>query len=253
VNKARTGAGLAPLRPAAGLVNLSLFWSAQMADGATGGTLKHNPNAFQQTVSYGASNRTTWGENVAKWSPASTSADQIFNAYWASPGHKANIMGANYRFVGIASVTNAKGVSFNTMTFTDKVDGAGVSWAKNRYSSTIYAVNGTTRHGVTFDEWAGAGYPNPGGTNTEYVKYPWASSIYAVTFWPGKWQWDKLDYNAWATAGHPAPRSAGWIEGSKIWKYGNSPSIYITDPTGQDHALTYAEWAAAEFRAPAVR
>lgn len=253
VNTARSNAGLPALKPSAGLANLSLYWSGQMADGATNGELKHNPDAFQQTLSFGASNRTAWAENVAKWTPEGTSADQIFNAYWASPGHKANIMGASYRFVGIVSVTNAAGVSYNTMSFTDKADGAGVSWAKNRYSSTIYAVNGTTRHGVSYDEWAGAGYPSPGATNTEYVKYPWANAVYAVTFWPGEWQWDKLGFDAWATAGYPTPRSAGWIQGSTIWKYGNAADIYITDPDGQQHALTYAEWSATNFMSPTVR
>jgi hypothetical protein len=139
------------------------------------------------------------------------------------------------------------------MTFTDKADGAGVGWAKNRYSATIYATNGTSRHGVSYDEWAGAGFPNPGGTNTEYVHYPWSPSIYAVTFWPGEWQWDKLDYNGWATAGFPSPRTAGWIDGSTIWKKATAAEIYITDPEGQQHALTYDEWAATNFMAPTVR
>ncbi|WP_111766355.1 CAP domain-containing protein [Nakamurella deserti] len=253
VNNARTAAGLPALKPAAGLVNLSLFWSDQMANGVTNGELKHNPDAFKQTLTYGASNRTSWAENVAKWTPTSTSADQIFNAYWASPGHKANIMGASYRFVGIASVSNAKGVSYNTMTFTDKADNAGTSWAKNRYSNTIYAVNGTSRHGVSYDEWATAGFPSPGGTNTEYVKYPWADAVYAVTFWPGTWEWDKMDFAEWSRAGYPTPRTAGWIEGSTIWKYRNAAEIYITDPDGLQHALTYAEWAATNFMAPTVR
>jgi uncharacterized protein YkwD len=253
VNNARTGAGLAPLKPAAGLVNLSLFWSTQMADGATNGELKHNPNAFKQTATFGASNRTTWGENVAKWSPASTSADQIFQAYWASPGHKANIMGASYRFVGIASVTGTKGVSFNTMTFTDKADGAGLTWAKNRYSDDVYAVSGTTRHAVTWDEWAAAGFPTPGATWTDYVHYPWSTSIYAVTFWPGQWQWDHMSYAQWVKAGHPQPRTAGWIAGSTVWKKANADALYVTDPENVTHQLNWDEWRAMEFRAPVVR
>ncbi|MEP6981761.1 MAG: CAP domain-containing protein, partial [Nakamurella sp.] len=122
VNKARIDAGVTELKPASGLTNLSVMWSSKMADGATGNQLQHNPNAFEQTLSYGASNRTAWGENVAKWSPTSTSADEIFNAYMASPGHKANILGSAYRYVGIGSVTGSNGASWDTMTFTDKVE-----------------------------------------------------------------------------------------------------------------------------------
>lgn len=122
VNKARVAAGVGELTAATGLVNLSVMWSSKMADGATSNKLEHNPNAFEQTLSYGASNRTAWAENVAKWSPTSTSADEIFNAYMASPGHKANILGSRYAYVGIGSVTGSNGASWNTMTFTDKVE-----------------------------------------------------------------------------------------------------------------------------------
>ncbi len=122
VNKARSDAGVPALQSATGLTRLSTWWSSQMANGATGDVLQHNPNAFQQTLSYGASNRTAWAENVAKWSPTSTTADAIFTAYMNSAGHRANILGSAYRFVGISSVTGSTGITYNTMTFTDKVD-----------------------------------------------------------------------------------------------------------------------------------
>ncbi len=121
VNNGRRNAGVPEVQSATGLTNLSLWWSGQLADGATNNVLQHNPNAFEQVLTYGASNRTAWAENVAKWSPASTTADAVFNAYWNSPGHKANILGAGYRYIGIASVTGGY-ASYNTMTFTDKVD-----------------------------------------------------------------------------------------------------------------------------------
>ena len=254
VNNARTSAGLPALQAHTGLTNLSLYWSGQLADGATNYVLQHNPNAFQQTLSYGASNRTAWAENVAKWSPVSVTADAIFNAYWNSAGHKANIMGASYRYVGIASVTAANGASFNTMTFTDKVDrGDVVDWQKTAYSPTIYALAGGYHHAATYAEWTAAGTPTPHATVTDFVHYPWSADIYAVTFWPDVWQWDKLDFNSWAAAGYPAPRTAGWIAGSTIWKRPNAPDIFITDPVGATHALTYAEWQATNFMTPTVR
>jgi uncharacterized protein YkwD len=255
VNAQRSAAGLPTLQSNAGLVNLSMYWSSQMADGATNYALQHNPNAFQQTLSFGASNRTAWGENVAKWSPTTTTADAIFDAYWNSPGHKANILGGSYRYVGIATVSGSNGIAWNTMTFTDKVDAGsgGVQWKKAGYSSTIWAVNGDIRHPATGEEWSAAGYPSPGATATEYVKYPWNTRIWAVTFWPVAWQWDSLDYGSWSMAGYPTARTAGWIEGSTVWKYSNSPNLYLTDPFNDTHQLTYDEWAATNFRSPSVR
>ncbi|MEO5832903.1 MAG: CAP domain-containing protein, partial [Nakamurella sp.] len=151
VNKARIDAGVTELKPASGLTNLSVMWSSKMADGATGNQLQHNPNAFEQTLSYGASNRTAWGENVAKWSPTSTSADEIFNAYMASPGHKANILGSAYRYVGIGSVTGSNGASWDTMTFTDKVE-AGQSLATVATADAVSIVSGKVRAtGWAFD------------------------------------------------------------------------------------------------------
>jgi uncharacterized protein YkwD len=125
INGARASAGLAPVIAAPGLRNLSIWWSSQLADGATNCRLEHNPNAWQQLPQYGASNRTTWGENVAMWSTDRYSPQSIFDHYMASPGHRANILGANFRFVGVGTVSatsSCAGNDFNTMTFTDKVD-----------------------------------------------------------------------------------------------------------------------------------
>lgn len=147
VNNARDAAGLPDVESATGLVNLSVWWSSQMADGATGDVLQHNPNAFKQTLTYGASNRTAWAENVAKWSPATLTADQIFDKYMASPGHKANILGSAYRYIGIGSVTGSNGASYDTMTFTDKVDPGQVYVPPKAVGSadSVTITNGTVR------------------------------------------------------------------------------------------------------------
>jgi uncharacterized protein YkwD len=116
INQARSANGLPAVREASGLTIMSAWWSRQMDKGATGGNLQHNPNAWTQVLTYGASNRRAWGENVAKM-PTGTSAKALFDAYMASPGHRANILGAKYRFVGMGTVGN-----FNTMEFTDQVE-----------------------------------------------------------------------------------------------------------------------------------
>lgn len=125
INAARATAGVAPVAAHPGLRNLSIWWSSQQADGATNCALAHNPNAWSQLPSYGASNRTAWGENVAKWTTDRFSTQYIFDRYMSSPGHRANILGANYRYVGVGTVsanTACVGNDFNTMTFTDRVD-----------------------------------------------------------------------------------------------------------------------------------
>lgn len=122
VNAKRTAAGLVALKEAKGLTSLSVWWSSQMAAGKTGYALQHNSKATSMLPSYGASNWGFWAENVARWNPASISAKSIFDAYWGSPGHKANILQAKARYIGMGTVSGGSGWTFNTMTFTDKVE-----------------------------------------------------------------------------------------------------------------------------------
>jgi uncharacterized protein YkwD len=120
INQARTAHGLSPLREASGLTILSAWWSKKMFDGATGDNLQHNPTAWTDVTRYGASNRRAWGENVAKL-PAGTSAKALFDAYMASPGHRANILSPKYSFIGMGTIGDASG-QYNTMEFTDQVE-----------------------------------------------------------------------------------------------------------------------------------
>ncbi|MET3808754.1 uncharacterized protein YkwD [Nakamurella sp. UYEF19] len=121
VNRARASVGAPAVTEAKGLTQLSVWWSSQMQNGSTGYNLQHNPNAWTMVTSYGASNRTSWGENVAWSSSTGTTAAQLFTAYMNSPDHKANILAPNYRFIGMGTVTGAHGL-FNTTEFTNAVD-----------------------------------------------------------------------------------------------------------------------------------
>ena len=123
INDARTRAGLTPVRSDPGLVSLASWWSREMADGATGYQLAHNPDAWTMVTEFGASNRTAWAENVAAFSTFA-SARAVFDAYMASPPHRANILSSRYRYIGVGTVSSSHG-SFNTMEFTDKVDSRG--------------------------------------------------------------------------------------------------------------------------------
>lgn len=120
VNTARTAAKLPALQEAKGLTSLAVSWSIQLQSGATSYQLQHNPNAWTMVTTYGASNRRSWGENVAWSSSTSTTAQQLFTAYMNSAGHRANILSATYRYIGMGTVAGAHGL-FNTTEFTDAV------------------------------------------------------------------------------------------------------------------------------------
>ena len=129
VNQARVAAGVPRVAEATGLTQLSVWWSAQMDSGATGYQLQHNPNAWTMVLTYGAANRTAWGENVASSSSTGSSAQDIFSAYMNSPGHRANILSTKYRYIGMGTVGGAHGL-YNTTEFTDAVQpGQAVSTA----------------------------------------------------------------------------------------------------------------------------
>lgn len=120
INQARAAAGVGALTPAAGLTRLSVWWSTHMNNGSTGYQLAHNPDAWTMLTSYGAANRTSWGENVAWSSSTASTAQQIFTAYMNSPGHKANILSRSYRYIGMGTITGAHGL-WNTTEFADAV------------------------------------------------------------------------------------------------------------------------------------
>lgn len=242
VNHERRLQGLAPLAPAGDLADIARRWSEQMA---SSGVLRHNPDLTAQVSGWSAV-----GENVGYGG----SELQVHNALMASPGHRANILSTAYTEVGIGIATRGSAV-WVTQVFRRPASrpAAPTEFLKAAHSPTLHAVQGTSHRPATFAEWAAAGYPAPRPTNTWYVRYPWSSSISAVTFWPDAWQWERLDLAAWAAAGYPTPRIAGWVGGSTIWKRASAPAVYITDPGGVTHQLTYDEWAAADFRRPEVR
>lgn len=129
---------------------------------------------------------------------------------------------------------------------------------KTPYSSTIYElVNGTTPTPLTYKRWSTVyGSATPGRTATDYVRYPWSPTIYAVTYWPGgesAWQWEALSFEQWRTAGSPTARAAGWIKGSYFYQWATSKDILVEGPDGINHALTNKEWADSGYRSFDVR
>lgn len=122
------------------------------------------------------------------------------------------------------------------------------------HSDTVTRVAGREAppySAVSFEEWVRAGRPAPRPSPTEYVKYPWSPTVYAVTYWSGPWwQWEQLGLAEWDRAGRPAVRDAGFVEGSTVLRYGTSDELFLASPDGGWHKLTWPEWEATGFSVP---
>jgi peptidoglycan/xylan/chitin deacetylase (PgdA/CDA1 family) len=122
------------------------------------------------------------------------------------------------------------------------------------YSGTVYRVSGggTSIRGITYDEWAAAGFPTPLPAPTDYVKYSWAATISAVTYFDpansSSWLWQALDFASWQRAGAPAPRTVGYVGGSYFYQWGTSDQILVEEPGKVRHVLTPAEWQASGYQ-----
>ncbi|MHC6230424.1 excalibur calcium-binding domain-containing protein [Arthrobacter sp. MMS24-T111] len=125
------------------------------------------------------------------------------------------------------------------------------------YDSTIYQLvtqsdSSQTPVALSYEQWRDVyNFQTPVPADTNFVKYPWSPTIYAVTFWPGGenyWMWTRLSYQQWQTAGFPTPRNAGWIKGSYYYKWATSSELFVEGEDGVNHQLTGAEWAASGYR-----
>lgn len=110
INSARAARKLVRLRVAAGYTDVARRWSAKQAKA---NVLSHNPAARSQLEKSGGTGWRVLGENVG----FGGDADSLFDAYWNSPSHRANILNPAYRYVGIGWVTRADGSGYNTQNF----------------------------------------------------------------------------------------------------------------------------------------
>lgn len=119
VNEARAKAGVKPLTVRKGLGKLAGYWTGELRSGTTGYALQHNPDLTAAVTAIYPRVR-AWGENVAAFSVKYHSAKQVFAGYMASPGHRANILKASYRYIGVATACKpgSKVTCFNTMNFS---------------------------------------------------------------------------------------------------------------------------------------
>jgi uncharacterized protein YkwD len=113
INQARQAHGLASLAIAAGTTDVARRWTWHLADQRR---LEHNPNVASDIAASGSADWGTIEENVG-YGPASA-PDTLFEAYMHSPVHRANILGAAVRYVGIGIVQRGP-FAWNTIDFVD--------------------------------------------------------------------------------------------------------------------------------------
>ncbi len=124
------------------------------------------------------------------------------------------------------------------------------SYFVTKYDGTVWLVSSAEIRALSYEEWSAAGFPPPTPAPTDYVRYPWSSTISAVTFFGEareRWVWRHVSFTEWSRAGFPTARIAGWIDGSVYYRWATSDQIFVQDVGGVRHALSYAEWRDSGF------
>ncbi|WP_229055146.1 IPT/TIG domain-containing protein, partial [Aeromicrobium sp. Leaf350] len=119
-----------------------------------------------------------------------------------------------------------------------------------QHDGAIYEPNGTGgARRIDAARWRDVyAYQSPVAAPTDYVKYPWSSTVYAVTFWSNDsttWLWQALPLAQWQRAGSPAPRIAGHIAGSTYHRWATSPELFVRGADGVTRKLSFTEWQAS--------
>jgi len=137
INTARGQHGLSALMVTSGTSTVAGSWTEHLAAAQA---LSHNPNLAAQLETHGSANWTAYGENVGV-GPTS-SAQTLFDAYMNSPEHRANILGASYRYLGIGVVFTGSR-AWNTLDFVDHYQ------STTRTTSTTTTKPATTTRSIT--------------------------------------------------------------------------------------------------------
>jgi uncharacterized protein YkwD len=98
INQKRCAAGLAPLALNAELNRAAMRHSEDMFTNNFFSHTGSDGSSFVQRISRAGYKGSAVGENIAKGYP---NTESVFNGWWNSPGHKANIMNSGAREFGI--------------------------------------------------------------------------------------------------------------------------------------------------------
>lgn len=108
-----------------------------------------------------------------------------------------------------------------------------------KYDGTIWTVSNWSATPITYPQWRDEyAFQAPVAAPTNYVRYTWSPTLYAVTFWPGsdssQWTWHRLTYVEWQHAGSPNARAAGYITGSSYYQWSTGSDVFVQ---GEDGSL----------------
>src|SRR3954454_23568368 len=137
INDARRSSGLRSLVVVPGATDVARRWAWRLARAQA---LSHNPNLVSALQRAGSAAWTAIAENVGEGS--STDPSSLFQAYMASPPHRANILDSSVRYLGVG-VVERSGLAWNTLDFTNAYS--------TRYGRTRVPAPGLTmdRQGIT--------------------------------------------------------------------------------------------------------
>lgn len=113
INNVRRSHGLRALVVVPGTTDVARRWAWHLARAQA---LSHNPNLVSAISNAGSSAWTEIAENVGEGS--SSDPTSLFNAYMASPPHRANILDSQARYLGVG-VVERSGLAWNTLDFTN--------------------------------------------------------------------------------------------------------------------------------------
>ena len=119
INHARTSRGIPALQVTPGTTDVARRWSASQA---SRNLMSHNVNVLDHLERSGSLQWGNYGENVGY--AYNNGTDSLFNAYMASPGHRANILSRSFRYLGIGWAERPDGKGFNTQVFVDAYSAA---------------------------------------------------------------------------------------------------------------------------------
>jgi hypothetical protein len=138
-----------------------------------------------------------------------------------------------------------------TETPTDKWPLHSVAYDSSIYELVTNSDGSKTPVPLSYAKWDDVyNFEQPQLAASEYVKYAWSPSVFAVTRLGSEanWLWVHLSFQQYQTAGSPTPSITGWIKGSTYYKWETSSGIFVKGPDGVKHQLTYAEWRESGFQ-----
>ena len=156
INDYRVAKGKGKLRVSIALTRASSFHSGDMASKDYFSHTSADGTSFGDRVKRYYNYNTYLGENIAM---GFTTADTVFAAWKASPGHNANMLRSEFSVIGISRVANADGVYYWTTDFGGKRDAilsAGISTLASNagFESTAAVTTGVAFSSVrTLNRW----------------------------------------------------------------------------------------------------